>query len=225
MDTVTIQVMRYDPNQDGEPRLQQYEVPTEKGATVLQALMHIYEEQDSSLAFNFGCRYRYCGLCSLEVDDKPCLSCLTPLKDGQVIKPLRHLPVLRDLVLDRAWVFDSLRDLQMFVPEVPSEKLPERVFETIEHRQLMQCTDCLICQATCPHYDHRDPSFGGTFTFVKLAQLHFDPRDQTDRVAQAQQLGIERCAACRKCYCPIGIPAWKSATSVLLKGSDTDENA
>jgi succinate dehydrogenase/fumarate reductase iron-sulfur protein len=220
MDTVSIEVMRYDPTQDREPRAQRYKVPTEKGATVLQALMHIYEEQDSSLAFGFGCRYRYCGLCALEVDDKPCLSCLTPLKDGQVIKPLRHLPVLRDLVVDRAWVFDAMRNLQLFVPEMQYEELPERVFEAKEHRQLMQCTECLICQATCPYYDYRDASFGGTYTFVKLAQLHFDPRDQTDRVAQAQQLGIERCAACRKCQCPVGIPAWKSAISVLLKETD-----
>lgn len=214
---VTIEVMRYDPTQNGEPRPQRYEVPAEEGATVLQALMHIYEEQDSSLAFNFGCRYRYCGLCALEVNDKPCLSCLTPLQDGQVIKPLRHLPVLRDLVLDRAWVFDSMRDLQLFIPEMPYEELPERIFEPQEHRHLMQCTECLICLATCPHYDYREPSFGGTYTFVKLAQMHFDPRDQTDRVSQAQLLGIERCATCRKCQCPVGVPAWKSATAVLLK--------
>ncbi|MBI3933368.1 MAG: hypothetical protein HY316_01665, partial [Acidobacteria bacterium] len=147
-------------------------------------------------------------------------SCTTPLKDGQVIKPLRHLPVLRDLVVDRSWVFDTMRDLQLFVPETPYEQLPERVFEAKEHRQLMQCNECLICQATCPHYDHRDGSFGGTFTFVKLAQQHFDPRDQTDRVAQARELGIERCASCRKCQCPLGIPAWKSATSVLLKETE-----
>lgn len=225
MDTVTIKVMRHDPSQGGEAQLRQYEVPTEKGATVLQALMHIYEEQDSSLAFNFGCRYRYCGLCSVEVDDKPCLACVTPLQEGQVIKPLRHLPVLRDLLLDRTLVFDTMRNLELFVPESPAKDLPDQAFESNEHRQLMQCTECLICQAACPEYDHRDRSFGGTYTFVKLAQLHFDPRNQTDRVAQAQQLGIERCATCRKCYCPIGIPAWKSATAVLLEGGGAHSSA
>ena len=219
MDTVTIEVMRYDPTRDGEPRPQRFVVPTEKGATVQQALMHIYEEQDSSLAFRCGCRYRYCGLCALEVDDKPCLACLTPLKDGQVLKPLRHLPVLRDLVVDRSWVFHTMRNLQLFIPEMQYEELPERIFEPEEHKQLMQCTECLACLATCPYYDHRNASFGGTYTFVKLAQLHFDPRDQTDRVAQARQLGIDRCAACRKCQCPLGVPAWKSATSVLLKAT------
>src|SRR3972149_6037424 len=117
--------MRYDPTRDGEPRPQRFVVPTEKGATVQQALMHIYEELDSTLAFRCGCRYRYCGLCALEVDGKPGLACLTPLRDGQVLKPLRHLPVLRDLVVDRSWVFDTMRSLQLYIPDVPYAEVPE----------------------------------------------------------------------------------------------------
>src|SRR3989304_6098907 len=191
MAKVTIEIWRYDPTQEKEPRPQRFEVPTEKGATVQQALRYISEELDATLAFRCGCRYRYCGLCSLLVDGKPGLACLTPLKDGQVLKPLPHLPVLRDLVVDRAWVFDNMRNLQLFIPEMQYEELPERIFEPEEHKQLMQCTECLACLATCPYYDYRDASFGGTYTFVKLAQLHFRPRDQADRVAQAQQLGIE----------------------------------
>ena len=223
MDTVTIAIMRFDPNQDKEPWLQRFEVPTENGATVQQALFHIYEHQDSSLAFGYSCRFRNCGLCALEVDDKPRMACLTPLKDGQVLKPLRHLPVQRDLLVDRSWVFDNMRDLQLFVPEPEHQQLPERVFESEEHKRLMQCTECLACLATCPYYDYRDSSFGGTYTFVKLGQLHFDSRNQTDRVAQARELGIERCTSCRRCVCIMGVPAWRSATSVLLEASNGTE--
>lgn len=219
MDTVTIGIMRFDPNRDREPWLQRFVVPTEAGATVQQALFHIYDQQDSSLAFGYSCRSRNCGLCALEVNDKPRMACLTPLKDGQVLKPLRHLPVLRDLLVDRSWVFDSMRELQMFVPEPEDQRLPEPVFESQEHQRLMGCTECLACQATCPYYDYRDPSFAGTYTFVKLAQLHLDPRDRIDRVAQARELGIERCASCQRCVCIMGVPAWRSATSVLLKAS------
>lgn len=219
MGTATIEIWRQDPTRGEEPWPQRYQVPTEKGATVLQALMHIYDQLDSSLAFRHGCRFRYCGLCALEVNDQPQYACLTPLRDGQVIKPLRHLPVLRDLVVDRAWVFDNLRRLQLYIPEMPYGDVPEQIFQPEEHKQLTQCTECLCCQASCPNHDHRDDSFGGTYTFVKLAQLHFDPRDKTDRVAQARAMGIERCASCRKCKCPVGVPAWKSAVSVLLKAA------
>src|SRR3990172_8989174 len=141
MATVTIEISRYDPTQDKQPRPQRFQVPTEKGATVQQALMYIYEELDSSLAFRCGCRYRYCGLCALEVDDKPCLACLTPLKDGQVLKPLRHLPVLRDLVVDRSWVFDNLRRLQLYIPEMPYGAVPEQIFQPEERKQLPQRTE------------------------------------------------------------------------------------
>ncbi len=219
MATATIEIWRFDPTRDAEPRPQRFEVPAEDGATVLQALMHVYEELDSSLAFRCGCRYQYCGLCALEVDGHAVLSCITPLKDGQVLKPLRHLPVARDLLVDRAWVFERMRSLELYIPEPPVVEMPEQFFEPEEHKHLMRCTECLACLASCPHYDSGDDSFGGTYTFVKLAQLHFDPRDHIDRVGQARALGIERCVTCRSCKCPVGVLAWKYATSVLLEGT------
>ncbi len=116
-------------------------------------------------------------------------------------------------------MFERVRDLQLYIPETPGAGMAEQFFEPEAHKQLMQCTECLACMALCPHYDHRDSSFGGTYTFVKLAQMHFDPRDGTDRVGQARALGIEICATCRGCRCPVGIPAWKGATAVLLKAA------
>ena len=56
------------------------------------------------------------------------------------------------------------------------------------------------------------------YHFVKLAQLYWDPRDRVDRRAQAAQLRIARCAGCRKCACPLGIPICRTAVAPLAGG-------
>ena len=39
-----------------------------------------------------------------------------------------------------------------------------------------------------------------------------------ERPAQAVQLGIARCAGCRKCACPLGIPIYRAAVAPLAGG-------
>lgn len=217
MSEVRIQVSRCNPDVDEAPRLEEFVVPRVPGGNVLQALMHIYDNVDSTLAFRYGCRLKNCGLCGVSIDGKPRLACLTALKDGMVIEPLPKLPLIRDLVVDRAWLFSTLERLQLYIPD----DLPPETFDVIvepeEHKQLTKCIECLCCLAACPSYEFDNSSLGGPYHFVKLAQLHFDPRDPRDRAKQAAELGVDRCSSCRKCYCPVGIKVYKLAVQPLSK--------
>ncbi|MBI2197530.1 MAG: (2Fe-2S)-binding protein, partial [Candidatus Rokubacteria bacterium] len=107
-DMITISVERSDREGGREPVLEGYEVPMDDGATVMGALLHIYETFESNLAFRCGCRNRDCGLCAVDVNGKPRLACITELKKGMVIRPLRRLPVARDLMIDRRWIMPFL---------------------------------------------------------------------------------------------------------------------
>lgn len=215
-----VKISRFDPDTDTAPLLQEYTVPKEERDSVLQAIFYIYEELDSTLAFRFGCRFKWCGLCSMEINGKPRMACLTELQEGMVIEPLQHLPILRDLVIDRGIFYDRLKSLQLYIPFDDSITTPQTIFESKQHQRLVGCSECLICLAECPFYDYQDVSFGGPYLFVKLAALHSDPRDRVDRISQARALGIERCRQCEKChlYCPIGINIFKDAIEPLLKG-------
>ena len=83
--------------------------------------------------------------------------------------------------------------------------------------ELARCTECLACLAGCASFDLEDGSFGGPLSFVKLAQLHFDPRDGQDRRAQARALGVTTCLSCKtKCSCPVGVPIYRTAIEPLL---------
>jgi fumarate reductase (CoM/CoB) subunit B len=215
---ITISVERYDVERGGEPVLETYQVPSEAGATVMGALLHIYETHDSNLAFRCGCRNQNCGLCAVDVNGRPRLACLTPLRKDMVIRPLRKLPVTRDLIVDRRWVMPFLKRFDLFVPNGSAGDWPQSLTVPAEHARLTACTECLSCLSACPSFEFGHNNLGGPYHFVKLAQLHWDPRDKTNRQAQAADLGVARCAACRKCACPLGIPIYRAAVAPLAAG-------
>ncbi len=215
MKMATLKVRRYDPLANPAPVWQEFAVPWEEGTTVLAALLHVYEHEDSTLAFRYGCRFKHCGLCALEVDGRPRLACLARLRDGLALAPLHNLPPLRDLAVDRALYFASLRRWGLHLPLHEPPATPRTVNVPALHRELTRCIECLGCQATCPHYDYTEPAFGGPYLFVKLAQLHTHPDDAGDRRAQALAAGIERCRNCGRCHCIIGLPLVRRAIAVL----------
>lgn len=179
-------------------------VPEEPGATVLQALLYIYDEVDSTLAFRYSCRYLRCGLCGLQARGKPRLACRTKLAGVNEIAPLPRLPLLRDLVVDRTAYFNTIQGLALY-PVGPVEQPPVILREEPLHRNLMTCLECLCCVASCPTYHFGEPGFAGPYLFIKLGQLYLDPRDMADRKAQAREWGIRCCSGCKKCVCPNGV--------------------
>jgi succinate dehydrogenase/fumarate reductase iron-sulfur protein len=196
----------------------EYSVPDIEGATVLAILNYIHENMDSTLAFRSGCRMDLCGLCAVEVNGKPAMACTTGVDNGLKIGPLKRLPLVRDLVIDRVRFFEALRDLELFIPEPEERSDPQIIRQSGAHVKLLQCVECLACNSVCEEYDFENNPVAGPFTFVKLAQLHFDPRDRIDRRRQARELGVDRCADCRGCYCIHGINIRKHAIDVLKSG-------
>ena len=50
-DMVTLQVYRFDPEGSASPHYDEFRIPYSKGLTVLEGLIYIYENIDSSLSF------------------------------------------------------------------------------------------------------------------------------------------------------------------------------
>ena len=213
--SINLSIRRYDPAKDGEPVWADYAVPAGERTTVMEALMHIYENTDPTLAFRFGCRFDKCGLCGVEVDGKPRMGCSTEAKDGMRIAPLAGMPVVRDLMIDRVAFFEALRELEIYIPEQGELSEPQVIRQSEEHKKLLSCVECLACNSTCPGYDFNKNPLLGPYVFVKLAQLHFDPRNKIDRRKQARDLGLGECSGCRKCYCIHGIDIRKLAVEAL----------
>src|SRR5208282_2942865 len=97
-------IYRFDPDSTENPRLDTYEVDMDNcGPMVLDALIKIKNEIDSTLSFRRSCREGICGSCAMNIDGKNALACISAsaeVKNEVKIYPLPHLPVIKDLIAD-----------------------------------------------------------------------------------------------------------------------------
>ena len=102
--TKLFRVYRYDPDSGETPRIDTYELDISSCAPmVLDALIKIKNEMDSTLTFRRSCREGVCGSCAMNVDGVNTLACIKAIDEvkGDVkIYPLPHMPVVKDLVPD-----------------------------------------------------------------------------------------------------------------------------
>ncbi len=79
-----------------------FEVDRIEPMTVLDLLLAIQRQHDSSLGFRYSCRVAMCNMCGVRVDGETVLACRMPLEADRVkvrIEPLEGAPVVRDLVV------------------------------------------------------------------------------------------------------------------------------
>jgi len=97
-------IYRFDPDSGSNPRLDSYEIDMDAcGPMVLDALIKIKNEIDSTLSFRRSCREGICGSCAMNIDGTNGLACVracADVKNEIKIYPLPHLPVIKDLVPD-----------------------------------------------------------------------------------------------------------------------------
>ena len=109
-------IYRWDPDSGENPRTDTFEIDLDQcGPMVLDALIKIKNEVDSTLTFRRSCREGICGSCSMNIDGLNTLACLKPIEDvkGEVrIHPLPHMPVVKDLVPDLSQLYAQLRSVE-----------------------------------------------------------------------------------------------------------------
>lgn len=100
--TVNVTVARCDPSQNATVIDQTYRVPLSEGMTVLQALDHIYEHLDPTLAYyDHGvCAQGICKRCLLLIDGEVQLACRHRVTADVRVAPLPKFRIVRDLVYE-----------------------------------------------------------------------------------------------------------------------------
>ena len=104
-------VYRYDPSSGNNPYTDTYEVDMDTcGPMVLDGLLKIKDQIDSSLSLRRSCREGICGSCAMNIDGGNTLACtkaISEIKGDIKVYPLPHQPVVKDLVSDsQLWVKD-----------------------------------------------------------------------------------------------------------------------
>lgn len=210
----TLRVFRYDPEQDGGPRYQDYRVPQLAGMTVLQALVWVLDHLDHSLAFRYSCREAICGSDAYYISGAYRLACrvqITEVLEGDVVtvSPLPHMKVLKDLVVDMDAFWANYEKVKPYL--IHDGEIPEREFrvspeERARYNELVDCILCGACFASCPGGFVSD-EYLGPHAMVWAYRYFVDSRDtagaeRLDLVANEN--GIFRCHTAFNCVaaCP-----------------------
>ena len=182
-----LEIKRYHPEKDPPCWDQTFEVETEKGMNLLEALLRIQDEQDGTLSFRYSCRGAVCGSCGMKVNGKLVLACRTPveglLKETTRIEPLPFFPVIRDLIVDMSIFFEHYKKIE---PYLHGKSIPSgREYRMTENERkevdpYIQCILCGICFGACPAFG-RDSKFLGPAMLAKAYRFFADPRDRREK--------------------------------------------
>ena len=132
----TFVVFRYDPDSDENPRRDSYTIDLATcGPMVLDALIKIKSEVDSTLTFRRSCREGICGSCAMNIGGRNGLACISAIEDysGDVgVHPLPHLPVVKDLVPDMKHFYAQLASVK---PWMRAQAPPARDRERLQSKR------------------------------------------------------------------------------------------
>ena len=219
---IKLKIYRWDPETEQNPRIDVFEIDKEKcGPMVLDALIKIKNEIDSSLTFRRSCREGVCGSCSMNIDGINTLACLKPINEikGDIkIYPLPHMKVIKDLVPDLSHAYKQLASVKPWLKRNINNT--EKTKNIEENKQLpkdrakldgqWECVLCFCCTTSCPSYWWNSDEYLGPAVLLQAARWANDSRDEErkDRLTKINDsLKLYRCHSIMNCTssCPKGL--------------------
>ena len=197
-------------------QLEDFQVEVNEGEVVLDIIHRLQATQAPDLAVRWNCKAGKCGSCSMEINGKPRLGCMTRMSTFEetetvTVTPVRTFPVIRDLVTDVSFNYRKARELPAFAPPAgvaPGDYRMQQV-DVERSQEFRKCIECFLCQNVCHVIrDHEDnkPAFSGPRFFIRAAELDMHPLDaRTDRKDMAvEEQGIGYCNITKCCteVCP-----------------------
>ena len=182
----TFSIYRWDPDTGENPRMDNYEIDLDAcGPMVLDALVKIKNEVDTTLTFRRSCREGICGSCAMNIDGTNTLACLKPIADvkGEIrINPLPHMPVVKDLVPDLSHAYAQYRSiepwLQSDTPAPPDGERRQSKEERSKMDGMWECILCFCCTTSCPSYWWNSDRYLGPATLLAAYRWIADSRDE-----------------------------------------------
>ena len=196
-----------------------YEVEVEQGMVVLDCIHRIQAEHAGDLAVRWNCKAGKCGSCSMEINGKPRLGCMTRMNifgpdETITIQPLKTFPIIKDLVCDVSWNYEQNKKIKPLQPKKRDSDGEHRMYQEDVDRvqEFRKCIECFLCQDVCHVLRDRDgrDRFVGPRFMIRTASLEMHPLDDADRVPEIRkEYGSGMCNITRCCteVCPehIGI--------------------
>lgn len=192
-----------------------YETEVSEGMVVLDVIHKIQTDQANDLAVRWNCKAGKCGSCSMEINGKPKLSCMTRMNEYKpnetiTLTPMQTFPVIKDLVTDVTWNYKQNKRIKpvKLAAEAKSKKGYVMYQEDIDRvQEFRKCIECFLCQNVCHVLrDHnKKDKFVGPRFMIRVAGLEMHPLDTADRIPELKkEFGSGMCNITRCCtdVCP-----------------------
>ena len=192
----------------------EHRIEVDEGMVVLDVLHRIQAKQANDLAIRWNCKAGKCGSCSMEINGRPRLACMTRMNlfaegDAITVQPLKTFPVVKDLVTDVSWNFEQNKRIPPFRPRPRGADGQHRMQQADVDRvqEFRKCIECYLCQDVCHvlRDQSRKDAFVGPRFMIRLASLEMHPLDTEDRIpAVRKDFGSGLCNITRCCteVCP-----------------------
>ncbi|RMD59734.1 MAG: succinate dehydrogenase iron-sulfur subunit, partial [Nitrospirae bacterium] len=176
-------IWRCNPEEDRRAHFEEFNIEIEENFRVLDGLIKIKDELDSTLTFRRSCAHGICGSCAMKINGLNRLACQTLIKNMPeviTIEPLPAFSVIKDLVVDMEPFFQKNEEVMPYLinNEPPPEK--EWLQSIEEHKKIIESISCILCASctsSCPSY-WADKDYLGPAALLKSYRFIFDSRDR-----------------------------------------------
>ncbi len=221
------EVYRWNPDTGENPRIDIFHIDLDNcGPMVLDAIIKIKNEIDTSLTFRRSCREGVCGSCAMNVNGKNILVCIKAIEDyeGTIkIFPLPHLDVIKDLVADMTNFFAQYASIKPWIEtQTPAPADRERLQSKEERKKLdglYECVLCACCSTSCPSYWWNSDKYLGPAVLLQASRWLEDSRDENtgERLDELEDpYKLYRCHTIMSCTdtCPKGLNPAKAIADI-----------
>lgn len=230
--TVTLRIKRQ--AAPGErARWEEFSVRRRPNMNVIACLIDIAESpvtkdgrKTTPITYEANCLEEVCGACAMVINGRSrqaCTALVDHLDEPIVIEPMSKFPVIRDLTVDRAKMFEDLKRLRCWVPidgtyaigpgPRTSPEMQEIAYE------LSRCILCGNCLEVCPKVnEHSD--FVGAAILNQVRRFNLHPTGAMHAHERLRAVrgpgGVQDCDNAQNCVkaCPKNIPLTESNNDV-----------
>lgn len=235
MTTFILKIYRGSP---GKQYWQEFELALTPAANVISSLMEIQRspitrqgERVEPVVWEQGCLEEVCGSCSMLINGRPrqaCTALIEPImkETGSnviVLAPFTKFPLVRDLIVERAMMFDNLKKVHAWIdadgsfdrgfgPKISQDK-QEAMYA------LSTCMTCGCCVEACPQVNDRS-AFVGPQVIAQVQLFDMHPTGSMEKRHRLRVMmekgGVSDCGDAQNCVrvCPKNIPLTDAIAAV-----------
>lgn len=229
---VKIKIKRQE-TKDASERWEEFHIPYRPYLNVILCLQEIQKNPKTfdgtptqPVIWESSCLEEVCGICTMVINGKvrqACSALIDQIGMEITLEPMKKFPLVRDLVVDRASLFETLKRVKAWVPIDGTHALGPGPRVSREEQQLnykmSTCFTCGCCLEVCPQINDRS-DFIGAMAINQANLFNSQPLGKATAADRLEALmgegGVEDCGIAQNCVkaCPKGIPLVDSIASI-----------